>query len=270
MMAAAVFLALGFALLGVQGASATAGTIQTSVQKLESKIRLVCTLNQSSTEIKGHRWMHGEKVVKEDALPGPTTELDVDKKTKSGNYSCIFLPEPSGRAQIQVSGPPEIKAAKKSLHGEEGTSVTLICKSEIHPQIGSWTWHKVVDSHNELIIIDGNKYVENSTWVESELTINNLEVGTDPGTYLCNATTEEGSGTATITLRVHSHLAALWPFLGIVAEVLVLLTIIFICEKRQKPSRDADADEDELGSAPLKSSGHSLDKDKSVRQRSTS
>jgi basigin len=43
-------------------------------------------------------------------------------------------------------------------------------------------------------------------------------------------------------VRVHSRLAALWPFLGIVAEVLVLLTIIFMCEKRQKPSEELDGE----------------------------
>ncbi|XP_048197799.1 basigin isoform X1 [Perognathus longimembris pacificus] len=269
-MAAAVFLALGFALLGVQGASATAGTVQTSMQKVNSKIRLTCTLDQSSEGVTGHRWMRGDKVVKEDTLSGLTTEFEMDEKTRSGNFSCIFLPEPLGRAEIIVSGPPDIKAMKKSTHGEQGSSVTIICTSEAHPGITSWAWYKSSDSRNEPITIDNKKYSMNSTGLKSELTIKNLEAGSDPGTYLCNGTNLEGSDAATVTLRVHSHLAALWPFLGIVAEVLVLLAIIFICEKRQKPSRDADADEDELGSAPLKSSGHNLDKDKNVRQRTSS
>lgn len=37
-------------------------------------------------------------------------------------------------------------------------------------------------------------------------------------------------------------LAALWPFLGIVAEVVVLCTIIFIYEKKR--NKDANAEED--------------------------
>jgi hypothetical protein len=37
-------------------------------------------------------------------------------------------------------------------------------------------------------------------------------------------------------------LAALWPFLGIVAEVVILCTIIFIYEKKR--NKDASVDED--------------------------
>lgn len=81
----------------------------------------------------------------------------------------------------------------------------------------------------------------------------------------------EGTSQAAITLRVRNRFAALWPFLGIVAEVLVLVTIIFIYEKRRKP--DEVLDDEDIGSAPLKSSGNPLndkDKDKNVRQRNSS
>lgn len=82
-----------------------------------------------------------------------------------------------------------------------------------------------------------------STEARSELRIKDLDMTSDPGTYTCNGTNSEGTGQATITLRVRSHLAALWPFLGIVAEVLVLVTIIFIYEKRRKPDEPLDGEQ---------------------------
>lgn len=51
---------------------------------------------------------------------------------------------------------------------------------------------------------------------------------------------EIGTAIDTIHLRVRSRWAALWPFLGIVAEVIILVTIIFIYEKRRKPDEIND------------------------------
>lgn len=97
-----------------------------------------------------------------------------------------------------------------------------------------------------------------SSETKSELHIQNLVLEEDPGMYACNGTNTEGTDHAVITLRVRNRLAALWPFLGIVAEVLVLVTIIFIYEKRRKP--DKGLYDEDTGSAPLKSSGNVNDK----------
>lgn len=72
------------------------------------------------------------------------------------------------------------------------------------------------------------------------LTINDLSIESDIGEYVCAGISDQGTGTDTIQLRVRSRLAALWPFLGIVVEVIILVTIIFIYEKRRKPDEIAD------------------------------
>ncbi|KAM7332810.1 hypothetical protein ACRRTK_009518 [Alexandromys fortis] len=99
----------------------------------------------------------------------------------------------------------------------------------------------VVDT---ILIINGSesKYLMISTAERSELTISNLHINSDPDTYV-------GPGEDD-TARPRLHLAALWPFLGIVAEVLVLVTIIFIYEKRWKPEQTLD--ENDPGAVPLK------------------
>ncbi|XP_025222461.1 basigin isoform X3 [Theropithecus gelada] len=326
-MAAKLFVLLGLALLGAHGASGAAGTVSTSVENIGSKTLLTCSLNDSSTEVTGHRWLKGGAVLKEDTLPGQKTDFEVDSDDLSGEYSCVFLPEPTGRADIQLdgescsqgcqapptiggsgwpqapgtsrspallpggaqpsrcrepcgsrllslsallSGAPRVKAVKSSEHVSEGETAVLACKSESLPPITNWVWYKITDSGDQ-VIVNGSqgRFFVSSSQSRSELRIENLNMEADPGKYACNGTSSEGTDQAVVTLRVRSHLAALWPFLGIVAEVLVLVTIIFIYEKRRKP--EDVLDDDDAGSAPLKSTGQHLnDKGKKVRQRNSS
>ena len=81
-----------------------------------------------------------------------------------------------------------------------------------------------------------------SSETKTELHILSLDLETDPGRYACNGTNSEGTSQAVVTLRVRNRFAALWPFLGIVAEVLVLVTVIFIYEKRRKPDEVLDGE----------------------------
>nr|CAH90688.1 hypothetical protein [Pongo abelii] len=269
-MAAALFVLLGFALLGAHGASGAAGTVSTSIETLGSKTLLTCFLNDSTTEVTGHRWLKGGVVLKEDKLPDRKTDFEVDSDDHWEEYSCVFLPEPTGRADFQLHGPPRVKAVKSSEHINEGETAVLACKSESVPPVTDWVWYKITDSGDQ-VIMNGSesRFFVSSSQGRSELHIENLNMEADPGQYRCNGTSSEGTDQAVITLRVRSHLAALWPFLGIVAEVLVLVTIIFIYEKRRKP--EDVLDDDDAGSAPLKSSGqHQNDKDKNVRQRNSS
>uniref|UniRef100_A0A8C9LZ27 Basigin n=1 Tax=Piliocolobus tephrosceles TaxID=591936 RepID=A0A8C9LZ27_9PRIM len=198
------------------------------------------------------------------------TVTGVDSDDRWGEYSCVFLPEPTGRADIQLHGPPRVKAVKSSEHVSEGETAVLACKSESLPPVTDWVWYKITDSGDQ-VIVNGSqsRFFLSSSQGRSELHIENLNMEADPGKYGCNGTSSEGTDQAVVTLRVRSHLAALWPFLGIVAEVLVLVTIIFIYEKRRKP--EDVLDDDDAGSAPLKSTGQHLnDKGKKVRQRNSS
>ncbi|XP_034852639.1 basigin isoform X1 [Mirounga angustirostris] len=305
-MAALRLVVLALALLRAEVGSGAGSGIWTSVDDIGSKTRLTCTLNHSTTEITGHRWVKGGKVLKEDALPDMKTEYEaaghtgslmqasghgggtgstccprtssslltspgsgscrVDLDERSGEYSCIFLPELAGTTRIEVKGLPNIKAVKRSEHATERETVVLGCKSDSFPPVSEWVWYKMESSGDQVISnTSHSKYLVISLETKTELHISNLDLETDPGKYACNGTNSEGTSQAVIVLRVRNRFAALWPFLGIVAEVLVLVTVIFIYEKRRKP--DEVLDDEDTGSAPLKSSGHVNDKGKNVRQR---
>ncbi|KAF4015025.1 hypothetical protein G4228_006156 [Cervus hanglu yarkandensis] len=269
-MAAGQIAVLGLVLLSAQGGFGAGSRIWTTINDDGSKTRLTCALNHSATEIVGHRWVKGGKVLKEDTLPDLKTEYEVDSEDRSGQYSCIFLPEHAGRTDLEVKGPPSVMAVKKSEHATEGETVVLVCKSDSFPPIIYWLWYKKSESGDQ-VITNGtqSKFFVVSSESRTELHIPGVDLKEDPGTYVCNGTSLEGTSQAAITLRVRNRFAALWPFLGIVAEVLVLVTIIFIYEKRRKPDEVLDGEPDSF--VPRKSSGNPLnDKDKNVRQRNSS
>lgn len=72
---------------------------------------------------------------------------------------------------------------------------------------------------------------------------------TDRGYYICVGTNElmEEPSRAESFARVKDKLAALWPFLGICAEVFVLCAIILIYEKRRNKT---DLDESDTDQSP--------------------
>uniref|UniRef100_A0A8C0IIF6 Basigin n=1 Tax=Bubo bubo TaxID=30461 RepID=A0A8C0IIF6_BUBBB len=158
----------------------------------------------------------------------------------SGIYECVYKTSPDITGQVNVSVPPQVMAYKKSEHGNEGDTGVLTCKNPSFPPVSFWAWYRNGQEVSAPIINGSGRYIIKSSGNKTELRILKLNIEEDTGDYHCNATNSYGSGSAVVNLRVRSRLAALWPFLGIVAEVLVLVTIIFIYEKRRKPDEVLD------------------------------
>ncbi|XP_077331749.1 basigin [Lithobates pipiens] len=230
---------------------------------------LSCNLTDSSLTISGHQWLKGTKVIQDDAYSSQITTYNITavNAETSGQYICKFLTSPDVYAVINVTVAPYVTAYKKTEHGNEGDTGVLTCKSNSFPHVEEWMWSVVTeDGIKPIVNGSDDRYYITSTGNKTVLRIHQLEIERDERQYICNGSNIHGITGDAISLHVRNRLAALWPFLGIVAEVLILVTIIFIYEKRRKPD-DVPEDEDG-GSAPLKSNaGANHD---TVRQRTSS
>ncbi|KAF4083226.1 hypothetical protein AMELA_G00137590 [Ameiurus melas] len=263
----------GAILCSFQQAFAQTGPVITPIPKdviNQTSATLSCNLTSPGFVVKGHHWKRNGKII--DATKTRSTahymEYNISKiETNSGIYTCVFESETPAEESIFVNGLPHILAHKHSESANENDKVLLVCECHSYPCFTDWTWKKVTESDVEMDIDNATgRYSIMSVPNNSTLTITDLN-NEDAGTYKCIGENKMGQGSSKIQLRVRSRLAALWPFLGIVVEVIILVAIIFIYEKRRKP--DEINDDDDSGSAPLKSNSATEHKDKNLRQRNS-
>lgn len=146
-----------------------------------------------------------------------------------GSYSCVFEEEKEQRGTFNIKV-PELHGKHKPLITYVGDSTVLVCKCEDCLPI-NWTWYSSNGSVQVPVDVHMNdKYVINGTPAnETRLKIMHLSEE-DGGSYWCRAIFLLGESEEQIELVVLSFLVPLKPFLAIIAEVVLLVAIILLCE----------------------------------------
>lgn len=239
-------------------------------RNMEGAFLLNCTLpgNQVRWFKNGTQLAETEtmKFIKENEVH--SIKFTKPRTTDIGSYTCETA-DPSVRTssqEIRVSMEPYVSKFTSSSNVVEGEKLRVTCTVTGYPTpIVEWrrgdegqsveeTWKKVVpDGHFDLD--------ESNGYADSILIINDAKME-DRAEYMCYAWNELGSSNSTVLIRVIDKYAALWPFLGICAEVIVLCAVIFIFERRRS-KKMADESENEQNN-----SKHVVNaKDSDVRNR---
>ncbi|KAH8263620.1 hypothetical protein KR044_011653, partial [Drosophila immigrans] len=171
--------------------------------------------------------------------------IDRAEAHDDGLYSCEF----SGVSK-NITAIARVVVRVPSNNGVvEGEKLIIPCTVlGSNPKL-SWTfgnYTNLTNSTERYILKKDDNNVENAILMIENVTLD------DRGDYKCSGRNEANehalSNTVvafdTTTVRVKGKFAALWPFLGICAEVLILCLIILIYEKRRNKSELEESDTD--------------------------
>ena len=115
----------------------------------------------------------------------------------------------------------------------EGGSSKINCKALYgyeKNQTLIWTWYK---DNYPVASIDNLNIQNDDARHESTIEIKNA-IKQNEGYYKCVVANSYGDFSRTMRFRVKDRLAPLWPFFGILGQVVLLIAILFSCHKYKK------------------------------------
>lgn len=222
---------------GVDAGSLTE-TESTRLLKEGSPLLLTCDYNATNLQ---STWKKNGTEIMDDKhyKVFPNTSMLITSQTRAdlGEYSCSF----AGQEEPKFFYIVELflhKHLAKSTTVLENDKLKLTCEVEGSP-IPNVQWLKdgelLENAENSTRMV----FTENAHSVPNASVLIKPILKSDFGNYMCLISQFGLQLNTTSEVRVKDIYAALWPFLGIVAEVTLLCAIIFIYERRRiKPNLD--------------------------------
>ncbi|XP_030757069.1 basigin [Sitophilus oryzae] len=233
--------------------------------KKELKITCNVTTSENADNI-GVEWRKEGKLLSEvDNLKnrftlltqGSNHTLKVTETTNhdAGNWSCGVLVK--GAVQdtenIFVATTIAVKIKTENINVVEEEKLRIECSVLGHPypqlswKIETGYYNGSVSTSDERITVEDYVDESGNTVEDGALLIEKVDK-VDRGLYYCIAQNKYYSqdlGESTSMVRVKDKYAALWPFLGICAEVIVLCAVIIIYEKKRNKTELEESDTDQ-------------------------
>uniref|UniRef100_A0ABM5FTZ0 Embigin n=1 Tax=Pogona vitticeps TaxID=103695 RepID=A0ABM5FTZ0_9SAUR len=250
-----------------------------------TRLELMCSLVINSAmkmEKMEVVWKIDDKEIKNESISrNPTDtkwcsqhEINVINKDDIKNYACVFKTEPEISAifHLQV---PEIHIKSKQIVSYVGDYVVLSCtvgEEKKHYQPSSWAWHTANGS--EQVALNATLMPEKYLIIEGPANITKLKILSlsekDSGLYWCEAIFPVGESKGNVSLTVLTYMTPLKPFLGIAAEVVILVAAIFIYEMiSRKKEVQVEVEKEFEQAETLKSEDSNGVENSSTRQRKT-
>ncbi|XP_076465173.1 basigin-like [Babylonia areolata] len=246
-------------------------TTKDATYEYKEDVMLNCQVKDSNQSFT-YSWKKGEVPVadikvdsKQEFIQHDNGSLEIRHPPRNfaGVYTCVaeYEVEKGHKDAINIDvnyfAHPKVIPFDKSKNLVQDERLVIECKVLGYPK-PSITWFKENEQIQE---VEGSRYkmMPAKTYDGMMIERGKLEIESvdfdDAAEYKCMAISNkwrEFNSTQVILVRVKDKLAALWPFLGIVAEVVVLCTIIFIYEKRRNKDVVIEEDANQDGASPEK------------------
>ncbi|ESO10307.1 hypothetical protein HELRODRAFT_183773 [Helobdella robusta] len=152
-----------------------------------------------------------------------------------GPYKCIFL---DSFFSFILKSPPTMLKAPKHLSLTDGNDLHLECFGYSYPPPARVKWSK--DGGPEMTSLSDPRAVaslENKVNIGIGRLLISGVATSDQGLYSCTLENSVGGNSSEIMVRINSKYAALWPFIGILVEVVAIIIIIVIVGRKKARSK---------------------------------